>query len=200
MYSESPTSPSLIRIVLRGNVRTTPVAAMSRSVSDCSGAARVRWRSGIVVARQSRATCGVEFARRATPSFDASTRRSSITLPSLGSSPRRGTSTSPRSLVTSRIESTIASRERRVAAGRPRRAASSGRCLRDCRRRAARARSPDGAATIAATCAGCTNMPLTFVVWSARPIQPLMRRLVRPHGDAPGSTADRSPVPKRISG
>ena len=43
-------------------------------------------------------------------------------------------------------------------------------------------------------------MPLTLVVWSARPIQPLMRMLVRPHGLAPGSTADRSPVAKRIIG
>ncbi len=43
-------------------------------------------------------------------------------------------------------------------------------------------------------------MPFTFVVWSARPIQPLMRTLVRPQRETPGSTADRSPVPKRISG
>ena len=43
-------------------------------------------------------------------------------------------------------------------------------------------------------------MPRTLVRWSARPIQPLMRVLVRPHGLVPGSTADRSPVPKRISG
>ena len=43
-------------------------------------------------------------------------------------------------------------------------------------------------------------MPLTLVVWSARPIQPLMRMLVRPQGDAPGSTAERSPVASRIIG
>ena len=36
---------------------------------------------------------------------------------------------------------------------------------------------------ISATCSGCTNMPLTLVVWSARPIQPLMRMLVRPQGE-----------------
>jgi len=36
-----------------------------------------------------------------------------------------------------------------------------------------------------------TNMPMTFVVWSARPIQPLMRMLVRPQGLAPGSAAVR---------
>ena len=41
---------------------------------------------------------------------------------------------------------------------------------------------------------GCTNMPLTLVVWSARPIQPLMRMLVRPQGETPGSIAERSPV------
>ena len=29
-------------------------------------------------------------------------------------------------------------------------------------------------------------MPLTLVVWSARPIQPLMRMLVRPHGERAG--------------
>ena len=39
MNSESPTSPSLIRIELRGNVRVTPDAAMAFSVSDCSGMA-----------------------------------------------------------------------------------------------------------------------------------------------------------------
>jgi hypothetical protein len=29
-------------------------------------------------------------------------------------------------------------------------------------------------------------MPLILVVWSARPIQPLMRTLVRPQGEIPG--------------
>ena len=43
-------------------------------------------------------------------------------------------------------------------------------------------------------------MPLTLVVWSARPIQPLMRMLVRPQGDTPVSTADKSPVASRIIG
>ena len=43
-------------------------------------------------------------------------------------------------------------------------------------------------------------MPRTLVRWSARPIQPLMRMLVRPHGLGPASTADMSPVPKRTSG
>ena len=61
-------------------------------------------------------------------------------------------------------------------------AASSGRRPRDCRRRAAPSPISGCRATIAATCAGCTNMPFTFVVWSARPIQPLMRMLVRPQG------------------
>src|SRR5438046_8592058 len=37
MYSESPTSPSLIRTVLRGKARVTPVAAIARNVSGCSG-------------------------------------------------------------------------------------------------------------------------------------------------------------------
>ena len=51
-----------------------------------------------------------------------------------------------------------------------------------------------------ATCSGCTNMPRTLVVWSARPSHPLIRWFVRPHGLGPGSIADRSPVAKRISG
>ena len=43
-------------------------------------------------------------------------------------------------------------------------------------------------------------MPFTLVVWSARPIQPLMRVLVRPQGETPAITADRSPVASRIIG
>ena len=43
-------------------------------------------------------------------------------------------------------------------------------------------------------------MPLTLVVWSALPIQPVMRMLVRPHGETPGMTAERSPVASRIMG
>jgi hypothetical protein len=42
--------------------------------------------------------------------------------------------------------------------------------------------------------------PFTLVVWSARPIHPLMRALVRPQGLLPGRNIERSPVPKRISG
>ena len=53
---------------------------------------------------------------------------------------------------------------------------------------------------MSATCPGWTNIPRILVVWSARPIQPLIRVLVRPVGHSPGSTADKSPVPKRISG
>src|SRR5436190_17888856 len=37
MYSESPTSPSLIKTVLRGKARVTPVAAIARNVSGCNG-------------------------------------------------------------------------------------------------------------------------------------------------------------------
>ena len=47
---------------------------------------------------------------------------------------------------------------------------------------------------ISLTWPGVTNMARTLVLWSARPIQPLMRTLVRPQGLAPGSTAERSPV------
>ena len=50
------------------------------------------------------------------------------------------------------------------------------------------------------TCSGRMNMPRTFAVWSARPIQPLMRVFVRPQELCPASTADMSPVAKRKSG
>ena len=53
---------------------------------------------------------------------------------------------------------------------------------------------------ISAIYSGRTNMPLTLVVWSARPIQPLMRMLVRPHALAPGNAAVRSPSARRIQG
>ena len=43
-------------------------------------------------------------------------------------------------------------------------------------------------------------MPLTLAVWSARPIQPLMRTFVRPQGERPGNIAERSPVASRIIG
>jgi hypothetical protein len=36
--------------------------------------------------------------------------------------------------------------------------------------------------------------------WSVRPIQPLMRMLLRPHGLTPGSAAVRSPRARRIGG
>ena len=46
-----------------------------------------------------------------------------------------------------------------------------------------------------------TTVLLTLLlVWSALPIQPLIRRLVRPHGLCPGMIALRSPVAKRIRG
>ena len=45
------------------------------------------------------------------------------------------------------------------------------------------ARFPDGGAAISAICLGSTNMPFTLVRWSARPIQPLIRVLVRPQGE-----------------
>ena len=44
------------------------------------------------------------------------------------------------------------------------------------------------------------TLPRTVVVGSARPIQPVMRGVVRPGGQGPLSTAERSPVPTRISG
>ena len=69
----------------------------------------------------------------------------------------------------------------------PRRAASSGRC-RPGLSTTSRARAISGwRLTIAATCDGWTNMPLTLVVWSARPSQPLSRTLVRPQGDGPAA-------------
>ena len=88
----------------------------------------------------------------------------------------------------------------RRSAMRSRPAASSHRSRRRGSRSGAGAPSSGWRRAISATCSGRTNMPLTFVVWSARPIQPLMRRLVRPHGLGPGSTAERSPSARRISG
>jgi len=60
--------------------------------------------------------------------------------------------------------------------------------------------SPGWRLPISTIWSGRTNMPLTLVVWSARPIQPLMRILVRPHGLLPGSAAVRSPSASRIQG
>ena len=42
-------------------------------------------------------------------------------------------------------------------------------------------------------------MPRTLVRWSARPIQPFDAHVGCAHGSDPASTADASPVPKRIS-
>ena len=44
---------------------------------------------------------------------------------------------------------------------------------------------------ISAICSGRTNMPLTLVVWLARPIQPLIRILVRRQGLWPGSEVSK---------
>ena len=49
-----------------------------------------------------------------------------------------------------------------------------------------RGRARDGACRLRRSAPGCTNMPFTLVVWSARPIQPLMRMLVRPQGERAG--------------
>ena len=68
------------------------------------------------------------------------------------------------------------------------------------RRPAAPSSPRDGGARSRPPARGWTNMPRTLADWSARPSQPRMRWLVRPVGQRPGSTADRSPVPKRISG
>ena len=51
-----------------------------------------------------------------------------------------------------------------------------------------------------ATISGRTKRPRSFAAWSALPIQPRIRALVRPHGDPPGMKAERSPVAKRTSG
>ena len=90
-------------------------------------------------------------------------------------SPGARKTTSPRSLVMSRIDATMASALDDRLSGNFDVAASCGRRPRRCRRRVAPSPISGCRATIAATCAGCTNMPFTFVVWSARPIQPLMR-------------------------
>ena len=120
-------------------------------------------------------------------------RRSSITLPSLGRLPGTTTSTSPRSRVTSRIvRATCSPRPSGRAGLDPQRHAVVGPARP--RRPAAPARSRDGGARSRRRRDGWTNMPRTLVDWSARPSQPRMRWLVRPVGQAPASTADRSPV------
>ena len=108
--------------------------------------------------------------------------------------------TAPLSLVTACSVSATALRERRRPARRIRPCSVIASCSPS-RVTARRTRASSGwRLAISATCSGRTNMPLTLVVWSARPIQPLMRVLVRPQGEAPASTAERSPVASRIIG
>ena len=121
-----------------------------------------------------------------------------MTLPSFGRLPAATNSTSPRSFVTSRMAATRAVPSVSEAAASH---FSVIRSLPTSPSITRRALATSGwRRTISATCLAVTNMARTLVLWSARPIQPLMRVLVRPQGLAPDSTAERSPVPKRTSG
>src|SRR5215470_3419402 len=133
------------------------------------------------------------------PYTEATPRSSAIILPSFGKAPAATRETSPRSLVTAAsVVATAAARPSCAEGHSAIKVMTSCSPARVTTRRSlpsSRCRRP-----ISATWAGCTNMPLIFVVWSARPIQPLIRILVRPHGDSPASTAERSPVARRIIG
>src|SRR5471032_1596540 len=126
-------------------------------------------------------------------------RTSSITLPSLGRLPGAANSTLPPTLQTIRIVPSIAFSRSGDGVGASTLSVMMSAWFTQSITRRRRPR-PGYFFEISAICSGSTNMPRTFVRWSARPIQPLMRMLVRPHGLGPASTADMSPVPKRISG
>src|SRR5262249_37077660 len=146
------------------------------------------------------ATAAGEIDRSATDAMRYPTGRSSvITLPSFGRLPGATSFTSPPSFVTARSVATTASCK--GAAGV---AHSAIRVMTSCspaRATTSRNRPTSGWRwRIGAPGAGRTNMPLTLVAWSARPIQPTSRILVRPQRERPGITAERSPVASRIIG
>src|SRR4029077_78853 len=126
-------------------------------------------------------------------------RSSAISLPSFGSVPGVTSFTEPFSFVIDCKAAAIAA-ARAASAG----AHSASNAIVSCSAsrsttRRTRLSSVCRAAT-SAICLGCTNMPFTLAVWAARPIHPLMRAFVRPHGETPGISAERSPVASRIIG
>ena len=127
-------------------------------------------------------------------------RSSAMTLPSAGKAPRGTISTAPRRRVTAcRLSARAAGRSDGASGG-----ASARSVIASCSpsRVTTRRRRPSSGwrRAMAATCSGRTNMPRTLAVWSARPRQPRMRVLVRPQGDGPGMTPDRSPSAMRRMG
>src|SRR6185312_5959900 len=102
-------------------------------------------------------------ARALGPRRHSSFRRSSMTLPSFGNSSIERNRTSPRSFVTSRIDATIASASSvstlHTSTCRIIRSLPSGLSTTSLARLTSGCRL-----TIASTCPGCTNIPLTFVV------------------------------------
>ena len=113
-------------------------------------------------------------------------RSSAITLPSFGSVPGATSFTAPLSLVTDCKVAATAVCKRGVGAAHLRQQRHGVLLGLAVDHEPQRARARGWRAATSAICLGCTNMPLTLAVWSARPIQPLMRTLVRPHGETPG--------------
>ena len=109
-------------------------------------------------------------------------RRSSITLPSFGSAAgaRQLDLAAQLRHVADRADD--APRQRRRGVAHLDLAASCGRRLLARRPPAARAPTRGGGAAISATCSDGRTCRAPWCVWSARPSQPLMRMLVRPHG------------------
>ena len=136
------------------------------------------------------------FSVRPAPHLQCA-RVSSMTLPSLGSVPGATSSTFPPSLVTARSDSGSARPDAASCVRRSRPLASWRLSRPHGRPRVASVRRSGWRRPISATCSGRTNMPLTFVVWSARPIQPRIRAFVRPHGDS--ARQDRRQIAERES-
>src|SRR5207237_2764629 len=108
-------------------------------------------------------------------------RSSEMTLPSFGSELAATSSTLPPSFVTAR--SVAESSSLSASLGDAHAAFSVITSLSPSRVTTRRKRSSPGwRLPISAICSGRTNMPLTLVVWSPRPIQPLIGILLRAHG------------------
>src|SRR3954451_4807549 len=132
-------------------------------------------------------------------SHQVAVRASAMILPSFGRFPGGTSSTLPSSFVTARRLAEIALR--RGSVGDAASALNVMASASPWRVTTSRNRPSSGwPLAISAICSGRTNIPLTLVLWSARPIQPLIRMLVRPHALSPGMAAVRSPIASRIQG
>ena len=188
MNSESAMSPSLIRIAVAGKWRTTPdVGDRIERIFDWSGSHRARRKRLAMVGARDAPRAGAAMAQR--QSVDPPNVVDDLAV--VGELAGAWTATSPRSLVTSRMDATIPSpggasaarldvKDHPVGAARivddEPRSGDPGMARDDLR-------GPLGR--------DATNMPFTFVVWSARPSHPLMRMFVRPHGEVAGKRSPR---------